>query len=821
MRFTKLIVLFLCVIWCSVAKGQTNSLNKKLNLSFNKTPLIDVLNEITNQTALKFSYSTSIINLNDEITFSATTLSLEDALNKIFNPKNIEWKLINGTIALKQFNKSLFKLCIKLRDSLLQTPIPYSIVAIKEINNSQQTDYYGGCCFNNLKHGSYTLYVHAFGYKAQVLPFTINTENKQLTIDLNQEKIKLEEVIISSDRIIENTSISEIQINNNQIEAAKGISNDPMKALTMLPGVAAKVDLYGPSDIHVRGGEGAENLFLLDNIRLPFPFYFLGQSAINPDMIEKTEVLTGGFSPNYGNAMSSVFNYNTKTGDLEHYRTTVDFNFLNSSATVQGPIIKNKLSVIAGFRMSNLSWLLKGTGIDAVMNDVNSKITYVINDKNKVNFTFLNVTDKLDFTHAKSIDIKAKATDRINAENLQWQSVWCGKIYSKLSFLQSGIYLKANLTGSPFTLNNHTYSLREDISIYPTNKSKLKTGIELNFEDDKSHVIEFYKATDISISDSSKLTRQESSNNINPYGAAYVFYENTIKSKLSFNSGLRLDYNYLNNQYNLSPRLTLVYILGAKTSLSGSWGYFYQAPNTYQIIHDNKLKSSKAEHYILSLKTRVKQTMIAKIEGYYKNYSNVIVFDTAFRYNNSGYGYARGVEFSMFKEKGKLNGWISYAYSLVDRKRNLQENIYPTYYDQRHAINVQLNYCIPDSAKSRIVPSLISFQFKYASGTPYTPVIGTDSLAGKYQLLLGDINSQRNKDYINLNAKIEWSRKFGKRKTNLVKYYLDIWNMLGNRNVLERLYSIDPNGSLALKTNYNINFLFSIGVKLNFNVVKQ
>lgn len=819
MKVTRIFAFFLCVIWCSFTKGQINSLDRKLNLSFNKTPLSEVLNEIATQTALKFSYSNSIINLNDKITYSATEVSIEEALNEIFEIRNIEWKLINGTITLKPIEKPLFNLCIKLRDSLLLTPIPYSIVAIKEININQQTDYYGGFCFNKLRQGSYTLFIHAFGYKPKLLTINIASENISLNIELSPEKIELAEVIIASDKIIENTSVSEIQVNNNQIENAKGMSNDPMKALTMLPGVTAKVDLFGPSDIHVRGGESTENLFLLDNIRLPFPFYFLGQSVINPEIIEKTEVLTGGFTPNYGNAMSSVFNYSTKNGDMEHYRATTDVNFLNSSALIQGPVIKNKLSVIGGFRMSNLSWLLKGMGVDAVMNDVNTKITYIINDKNKINFTFLNVFDKLDFTHAKNIGMKVKATDRINAENLQWQSVWGGKIYSKLSLLQSGIYLTANLTGSPFTLNNHTYSLREDISIYPTNKSKLKTGIELNFEDDKSHITEFYKATDISISDSSKLTRQESSNNINPYGAAYLFYENIIKSKLAFNSGLRLDYNYLNNQYNLSPRITLLYILGAKTALAGSWGYFYQAPNTYQIIHDRTLKSSKAEHYILSLKTRVKQTAVVKVECYYKKYSDVIIFDTTFRYNNSGYGYARGAEFTLFKEKGKLNGWISYAYSLVDRKRNLQESIFPTYYDQRHAVNIQINYCIPDSAKKRrIVPSLISLQFKYASGTPYTPVTGTDSLIGKYQLLLGGINSQRNKDYVNLNAKVEWSRKFGKQKRNLIKYYVDIWNVLSNRNIIERLYSIDPNGNLALKTNYTINFIFSFGVKLNFNI---
>jgi outer membrane receptor for ferrienterochelin and colicin len=821
MKLTKLFVLFLSVLWCLFARAQNRSSNTKLKLHFENASLTDVFKEISRQTSFKFSYSNSAINLDERITLTETTISLEDALNKILTPRNIEWKIVNETIALKVNEKPLAQLCIKLRDSVLQSPVPFAIVAIKETNRSEQTDYYGDACITRLKAGNYTLYIHSLGYKAQVLLVTINSEKKQLNIDLIPENIKLEEVIVTSDKIIENTSVSEIQVNNTQIETAKGFSNDPMKAITMLPGINAQVDLYGPADIHVRGGESNENLFLLDNIRLPYPFYVLGQSAINPEMIDKTEVLTGCFSPNYGNAMSSVFNYTTKTGDMESYSGNIDFNFLNTSALIQGPVVKNKVSIVAGFRMSNLNWLLKGLDINANMNDVNTKLTYVINEKNKINFTFLNVTDKLDLTLSETVNSSVKANNHIHAENLQWQSVWGKKVYSKLSLLQSGIYLRANLTGPRMVLNNHTYSLREDISIYPNSKSKLKTGAEINFEDDKSELSQFYKATDISISDSSKLILNEFTNRVNPYGAAYLFYERTFPSKLSFNSGLRLDYNYLSNRSYLSPRLTLMYAVLANTAVSAGWGYFYQAPSTYQITQNNHLKSNKAEHYVLSIKTRIKQTTVAKLEGYYKNYSNLVIFDTAFRYTNSGYGSAKGIELSLFREKDKLNGWISYAYSLTDRKRNLQDNAYPAYYDQRHAINVQLNYYIPDSSKKNFIPSLLSMQFKYATGTPYTPVTGLDSVAGNYYLLFDNINSQRNKDYINLNAKIEWKKQFGKQKNHLVKYYLDFWNILGSKNILERIYSISEHGTLNVQNRVTVSFLFSFGIKLCFNSKKQ
>ena len=807
--------------WQHFLFGQANFLDKKINLHFTKTRLEEVLTEISNQTGARFSYSNSDLDLDDKITLKENQISLEKALNKIFEARHIKWSLTNGIIALKAKCHPSFRLCIRLKDSILQIPIPYAAILVVEIDRAQQTDYNGNYCFTDLCQKNLTLYIQAFGYKARKLSCSISGENYQLTVSLAPDKTNLKEVVVTSDNIIENTSTSAIQLTNTQIENADGMSNDPMNALTLLPGINAKADLFGPNEISVRGGETDENLFLLDNIPLPFPSHFFGQSVINPEMIEKVEILTGGFTPNYGNAMSSVFNFSTKTGDLEHYRGGLNFNFLNSSAIAQGPIVKDRLSLIVGFRLSNLGLLGKAFGMKLNMSDLNSKITYIINNNNCLHFTFLKVNDRIYFPFEEFFDPLARFNVRnsIAAGSLQWQCTWNRKIYSKLSLLRSGMNFKQDITGSLQLLSNSTYSLREDISIYPTSKSKLKTGCELNYKDDQWQMSSFYKATDIDTGDSSKLMQNEYFKKKNPYGAVYFFYEGSPLPRLFFNLGGRLDYNCLNRKYDISPRLALTYPVGAKIILSGNCGYFYQAPNTNQIVQNYHLKSSKLTQYVLSFKTKISQQIIAKVEGYYKNYRNVIVFDTLFRYNNSGYGYAKGLEFSVFKELGVLTGWASYAYSFANRKRNMQDRIYPAYNDQRHVLNFQFNIRIQDYSSKRIpfFPDFLSIQFKYASGYPYTPATGTYFTGTKYQLLLGDVNSKRNQGYTNLNAKIEWNQKLGKRRRNEIKYYLDFWNILGSKNSLSREYFVDDQGQLDVVDNFAFGFFISFGVKLNFN----
>lgn len=812
-KFIFLIFYILCFL-PSVA--QENVLDKKVNLSLNNTTLQEALNELSIQSGLKFSYSSDAIDLNQKINYSKNGITLQLALDQIFKLIAIEWKLIGEQITLKQQTKPV-KQCGKLKDSELKAPIEYAIIYLKGTALTAQSDYSGNFCIDGISSGTYTLVIKAFGYFEHEMVIELTDKPLNLAIDLKQQNIELNETIVVSDKIIENTSVSEIQITKEQIDAAKGLSNDPMKSITSAPGVLASVDFYGPQDLHVRGGEGYENLYLLDNIKLPYPFYFIGQSVINPEMLDKTELLTGGFNPNYGNAMSSVFNFSTKTGNMEKYNGNIDISFFNSSALIQGPVIKNKLSGIIGFRKSNIDLILRALGFKTNMNDLTTKFTYIINEKNKLNFTSLVVTDYLDFTKKESAFNGLKASDKINAQNLQLQSVISSKAYNKLSVLYSGINAKADQDYYFFHINNSTYSLRDDYTFFPTSLTKLKAGAEFNVIIEKSHVLDSYSASDIPYVDSTKLTRERTTNNTDFQSGLYLFYEGKLLNRFNYIVGGRADHNSMNNAFDFSPRTTIAYDLSNSTIISAAWGIFNQSAGIYDITQNNQLKSNNCQHYILSLKQKLYKSLRFKAEVYYKDYKKLVVFDTAFKYTNNGYGYAKGLELSLLKDVGRVNGWLSYSYAISERKRNLQDKVYPSYFDQRNAYNAQITFRVKEKKRKWFVPTSYSFQFKYATGNPYTPVLGVDSLGGKLTLLTGSINSQRNPDYQNLNAKIQWQRIFGKKEQHILRYYIDFWNLYGGKNLVERVYKLTKNGNYTSVDKYTTSFLLSIGVKFIFN----
>ena len=130
-------------------------------------------------------------------------------------------------------------------------------------------------------------------------------------------------------------------------------SPDLVKTLQMLPGVSGGTELF--SGLHVYGGDGYDNLYLMDGI----PMYQAGHlaglfSAFNTDVIETVDFYKSGFPARYGGRLSSVVDVRTKEGDFNQYHGNFSFGLLDSRFQLEGPIVKGKTSFNFGVRGS---WL--------------------------------------------------------------------------------------------------------------------------------------------------------------------------------------------------------------------------------------------------------------------------------------------------------------------------------------------------------------------------------------------------------------------------------------------------------------------------------
>jgi len=174
---------------------------------------------------------------------------------------------------------------------------------------------------------------------------------------------------------------------------------------------------------------------------------------------------------------------------------------------------------------------------------------------------------------------------------------------------------------------------------------------------------------------------------------------------------------------------------------------------------------------------------------------------------NAGSGYARGIEFYIQKKMSKnLVGSVAYTYSVSKRR---DANILPEYdfeFDRPHNFTLVGGYKLSDKWQ-------IGAKFQYASGSPYTPVVGAVQKGGEWFAVDGEYNSARYPDYHRLDIRVD--RRFHFRTWTL-SAYLDLWNAYSRENVSSYRYDIDDNGVITREATYDFPMLPILGISAQF-----
>lgn len=131
-------------------------------------------------------------------------------------------------------------------------------------------------------------------------------------------------------------------------------SPDIIKTLQTLPGVAAGTELM--SGLYVHGGDGSDNLFLLDGVPIYQVGHLIGMfSAFNSDVVDNLDFYKSGFPARYGGRASSVVDIKTRDGDFQNYHGTFSIGLIDGRMQFEGPIGKDgKTSFNVGLRRT---WL--------------------------------------------------------------------------------------------------------------------------------------------------------------------------------------------------------------------------------------------------------------------------------------------------------------------------------------------------------------------------------------------------------------------------------------------------------------------------------
>ena len=148
-----------------------------------------------------------------------------------------------------------------------------------------------------------------------------------------------------------------------------------------------------------------------------------------------------------------------------------------------------------------------------------------------------------------------------------------------------------------------------------------------------------------------------------------------------------------------------------------------------------------------------------------------------------GKGKSYGVEFLLRKNRGDLNGWLSYTYSrsmiqldseFVNQRVN-QGDFFPSNYDKPHDFSAVLNYKITKRFS-------FSTNFVYQTGRPVTFPIGKYDFNNSQFVAYSDRNQYRIPDYyrLDLSFNAEGNHKIEKLAHSFWSF--SIYNVLGRNN---------------------------------------
>ena len=683
-------------------------------------------------------------------------------------------------------------------------PIYNAYLQLQGLRYQTTSDYEGNYAFAGIPKGSYKVLIYCVGYEKDTVSVELNS-NAQTDIRLTPTNLKLDEIVIKGDKITEIETASKFQLKGPTLIKHQSMIEDPIGALALMPGVARRTDLFNPSQLYVRGGAPSENLFMLDNVPVAWPWVFGGQKSVfNPEVVEDIEFITGGFPASYGNSLSSVFNAKVKDGNKEKWKGNTSLGLYNSQATAEGPIIKDRLSVIVSGRTSYLDLILKNASFPLInLRDVTSKVTYQMSDKHKLSFTNMLSWESVEFEGNSDMDFLDTEGTK-NLQSLQWQGHFGKKLYSKLSLTHNQTFDEFDIGENSSQIEAEQWAMREDLSYFFTNSSKIKAGFEYSYSPLSVKATTVPNINSYNPDFSSPPENTTNTYRIRERWGTYLLYE---YQKGRFNTNVGVRYDQKGSQSSLSPRVHLSYAILPKTSIKGSYGIYNQ-------FQDGTSKPSEAIHYVLGIHRRFSKTFNASIEAYYKDYSNLATVNYLDNTSTSnGKGFAQGIEFFAMKKAGKFSFLVSYALSESKRTEGFDNKLYRFEFDQTHIANISAHY---DLLKVNTpYPSKYELGFRYETGRPYTPVEQAVLRGDAWYPVIGEINSQRLDDYHSLDFKMSWALEFGKWS---MESYAQIWNLYDRANPLSASYTYGEEYDNNVQTSFlrSQSFLFSGGFKLYF-----
>jgi carboxypeptidase-like protein/TonB-dependent receptor-like protein len=507
---------------------------------------------------------------------------------------------------------------------------------------------------------------------------------------------------------------------------------DVVRVVQLLPGVVARNDFN--TGLNVRGGEADQNLILLDGHPIYNPFHFGGLFSTFMDAtVGGIELMTAAFPARYGGRLSSVLDVRSAAETRGGVHASADLSVLGATGRLAG-----------SFNGGRGTWSVAGrrTYADAVttiftdnifpyhFRDFHGRATYVLPRDVRLAVTGYAGRDVLD---ANLADFEADSAPSRAGEG-RWAFNWGNRVLGvSMSKDVGSATLEQRVSTSGFStlldLGDGALTQRNTIRDLRVSGSVLARGgahdRSIGYEVATQRIRYAASASQTGTTTFDLVQRPVS-------GAAWFDDLWRLSPRWLVQGGLRAEALSGRNWAALSPRLSVKYFARPNLALTAAAGRVTQwqhslagdGPIRYfevWIASDSFIPVATAWHWVAGAERRMGSAGSVRLEGYYKRYDRVMEANWSEDPQRRGDEFfsAEGLSYGLdllarWQPMTGVGGWIAYSYGVSSRSRD-GVRWWPGH-DRRHDLDVVATW--------RLAKYRLGARFGFATGTPYTPIVG-------------------------------------------------------------------------------------------------
>jgi hypothetical protein len=547
--------------------------------------------------------------------------------------------------------------------------LPGANVYLENTYSGSSTDAEGKFSFSHTTTGDYILIVEFIGFDDYKDSIALNSNPIKIEIELKEAFNQLNAVTVSAGNYGSGEGEKVVVMSSLDVVTTAGALGDVTGAMQTLPGTTTN----GRSGkLFVHGGTGNETGTYIDGVYVAKPYTSSApnmavRGRFNPFMFNGTAFSTGGYSAEFGQALSSILSLNTNDMPVEE---SLNFSIMSVGADAAGTKMWKSGAVTASLNYINLKPYMELAPQNYQWNKQPEALGGAISFRQKTAkngllkvYATADQSNLSQYLPGQDENRSASPLDLTN-NNLYVNTSWRGMINPKWVVK----------TGGSYTYNKDIYQNQSDQLTELLNAAHLKATAKHEFNE-RIHLLVgseyFYKSFAQQYS-SSEFSGDSLIQYTDNKGVAFAELEVFTSSRFVINGGLRIEYSGFLNKATISPRLSSAYQFNDDSQISLAYGWFYQDPINTLMLNNPSLSDERSDHLMLSY-NKGWNGRILRIESYYKSYKNLVKYETdgfsRYNFSNNGNGYAAGVDVFWRDNKSIKNGqyWISYSFLKSER----------------------------------------------------------------------------------------------------------------------------------------------------------